>query len=99
MGVDISVVVPIYNVENYLKQCLNSLLKQTLNNIEIILVDDGSPDHSGIIADEYAKNYSNIKVIHQKNSGLGPARNTGILHASGEYVGNILNTMSKKKRF
>lgn len=89
MGVDISVVVPIYNVENYLEQCLNSLLKQTLKNIEIILVDDGSPDNSGIIADEYAKKYNNIKVIHQKNSGLGPARNTGILHASGEYVGFV----------
>jgi len=89
MGVDISVVVPIYNVEEYLEQCISSLLKQTLKNIEIILVDDGSPDNSGKIADEYAQKYNNIKVVHQKNSGLGPARNTGILHATGDYVGFV----------
>ena len=85
----VSIVVPIYNVEKYLKQCIDSLLNQTLKDIEIILVDDGTPDLAGQIADEYASNYANVKVIHQKNAGLGPARNTGIKHASGEYVGFV----------
>ena len=86
MSPKVSVVVPIYNVEKYLKQCVESLLNQTLKEIEIILVDDESPDLSGKIADEYEKKYSNIKTIHKKNGGLGPARNTGLEHATGEYV-------------
>lgn len=82
----VSVVVPIYNVENYLKQCVDSLLNQTLDNIEIILVNDGTQDSSGKIADEYGDMFQNVKVIHQKNAGLGPARNTGIENATGEYI-------------
>lgn len=85
----VSVVVPIYNVEPYLKECVDSLLSQTLEDIEILLVDDGSPDRCGEIADEYAWKDSRITVIHQKNAGLGPARNTGIAHAIGEYVGFV----------
>jgi glycosyltransferase EpsJ len=85
----VSVVVPIYNVERYLRQCVDSLLAQTLKNIEIILVDDGSPDSSGAIADEYADAYGNVICIHQNNSGLGPARNTGIAHAHGDYIGFV----------
>lgn len=83
----LSVVVPIYNVESYISVCLDSLLAQTLDGIEIIAVDDGSTDYSGVIADQYAERYENITVIHRVNGGLGPARNTGIEHAHGEYVG------------
>lgn len=85
----VSIVVPIYNVERYLCKCVDSLLAQSLADIEILLVDDGSPDNSGKIADEYAHNETRVKVFHQKNAGLGPARNIGILHASGEYVGFV----------
>ncbi len=85
----ISIVVPIYEVEKYLENCINSLLVQTLDNIEIILVDDGSVDKSGMIADSYAGKYSFIKVVHQKNKGLGPARNTGMKIATGEYIGFV----------
>lgn len=85
----VSIVVPIYNVEPYLRACVYSLLKQTLHDTEIVLVDDGSPDRSGQIADELSDQYENIKVVHQKNSGLGPARNTGIEHAVGEYIGFV----------
>lgn len=85
----VSVVVPIYNVEPYLKECVDSLLAQTLEDIEILLIDDGSPDRCGEIADEYARKDSRITAIHQKNAGLGPARNTGIAHAIGEYVGFV----------
>ena len=85
----VSVVVPIYNVEPYLKKCVESLLSQTLEDIEILLVDDGSPDRCGEIADEYAAREPRVKAFHQKNAGLGPARNTGIEHATGEYVGFV----------
>ena len=82
----ISVVVPIYNVENYLRQCIESLLAQTFTPYEVILVDDGSTDGSGKIADEYAEKYNLIRVIHKDNAGLGYARNTGIEHAKGDWV-------------
>ncbi|TPF85852.1 hypothetical protein BW13_08495 [Bifidobacterium sp. UTCIF-37] len=85
----VSVVVPIYNVERYLRICVDSLLRQTLPSMEIILVDDGSPDSSGRIADELAAEHDCVKTVHQQNGGLGPARNTGIEHASGEYVGFV----------
>lgn len=85
----VSIVVPIYNVEQYLGYCVDSLLAQTLDNIEIVLVDDGSPDSSGAIAEEYAKKDCRIKVVHRSNGGLGPARNTGIEKSSGEYVGFV----------
>lgn len=82
----ISVIVPIYNVENYIHQCLDSIVSQTYEDIEIILVDDGSPDHCGEICEEYAKKDSRIIVIHQENGGLSAARNTGLDIAHGEYI-------------
>ena len=82
----ISVIVPVYNVEKYLRQCLDSVLSQTYKNIEVIMVDDGSPDGCGMICEEYASKYANFKVIHKENAGLGMARNTGLEHVTGEYV-------------
>jgi glycosyltransferase involved in cell wall biosynthesis len=85
----VSIIVPIYNVEKYIRQCIDSLINQTLQDIEIILVDDGSPDNCGSIIDEYASNDDRIKVIHQVNIGLGMARNSGLSLASGEYIGFV----------
>lgn len=82
----ISVIVPVYNVEKYLDRCVNSLLNQTIDNIEIILVDDGSPDLCPQMCDKYASIHSNIKVVHKQNAGLGMACNTGLNIAVGEYV-------------
>ena len=86
MNEKLTVVVPVYNVENYLRKCIDSILAQTINVSEIILVDDGSTDQSGNIADEYASKYSWIRTIHQPNGGLAAARNTGINAATGEYI-------------
>lgn len=83
----ISVIVPIYKVkEEYLRQCIESLTKQTYTNIEIILVNDGTPDNGGAICDEYAKQDNRIKVIHQENQGVSAARNNGINKASGDWI-------------
>lgn len=82
----ISVIVPVYNVEKYLGKCVDSLLGQTYRELEIILVDDGSPDRCGEICDAYAKKDHRIKVIHKENGGLSDARNAGIKKASGEYL-------------
>lgn len=82
----ISIVVPVYNVEKYLGACVDSILNQTYNNIEIILVDDGSTDRSGEICDEYAQKNNNIRVIHCENKGPGEARNAGIDIMVGNYV-------------
>ena len=82
----ISVIVPVYNVEKYIFQCVDSILNQTYRNIEIIIVDDGSTDKSSKICDEYQLKDSRVRVIHQKNKGLGGARNTGLKFATGEYV-------------
>ncbi len=82
----ISVVVPIYNVETYLKECIESIINQTYKNLEIILVDDGSTDNCGNICEEYALKDSRIKVIHKENGGLSSARNAGIDIATGEYI-------------
>lgn len=82
----ISIIVPVYNVEQYLDACLMSILKQTYNNIEIILVDDGSTDRSGKKCDEYAEKDSRIKVIHKENGGLSDARNKGISVSNGSYI-------------
>ena len=85
----VSIVIPIYKVEKYLRECLDSVINQTLDDIEIILVDDGSPDNCPQICDEYAKKDSRIKVIHKENGGYGAAVNTGIQNATGEYIGII----------
>ena len=82
----ISVIIPIYNVEEWLWQCVESVLKQTYDDLEIILVDDGSTDNSPAICDKYVKEDSRIKVIHKKNGGLSDARNAGIEVSSGEYI-------------
>lgn len=82
----ISVIVPVYNVINYLERCIDSLLAQTYKNIMIILIDDGSTDGSEQICDEYARKNNNIMVIHQKNQGLGCARNSGLQIANGEFI-------------
>ena len=83
---DVSVIVPIYNTSKYLKQCLESLIAQTLKNIEIILIDDGSTDNSGQICDDYASRDRRIKVIHKKNEGLSAARNDGLEVSKAPYV-------------
>lgn len=79
-------IIPVYNVEKYLRKCVDSVLNQSYKNLEIILVDDGSLDRSPEICDEYRKRHSNIKVIHKQNAGLGMARNSGIDIAVGDYV-------------
>ena len=82
----ISIVIPIYKVEKYLRECIDSVLKQTYSQLEIILVDDGSPDNCGAICDEYAASDSRIHVIHKENGGLSDARNAGMKIASGKYI-------------
>lgn len=82
----ISVIIPIYNVQDFLERCVNSVVKTNADEVEIVLVDDGSTDRSSNICDEYVKKYRNIKVIHQQNGGLSVARNAGIDVASGEYL-------------
>lgn len=85
----VSVIVPVYKVEPYLRECVESILAQTLEDIEIILVDDGSPDNCGAICDEYAAKDSRITVIHKKNGGLSDARNAGLDIAVGDYIGFV----------
>ena len=82
----ISVIVPIYKVEPYLRRCLDSIVNQTYRNLEIILVDDGSPDNCGNICDEYAQKDLRIEVIHKENGGLSSARNIAIDKANGDYL-------------
>lgn len=82
----ISIIVPVYKVEKYLPKCINSILAQTYTNLELILVDDGSPDNCGKICDEYARKDSRIKVIHQQNGGVVVARNAGIKKSTGKYL-------------
>ena len=86
MNPKISVVLPIYNVEKYLEKCIETVLKQTYSNIEIILVDDGATDSSPQICDKYAKLDNRIRVIHKVNGGLSDARNAGTAVATGEYI-------------
>lgn len=85
----ISVIVPIYNVEAYLDRCVKSIVNQSYKDLEIILVDDGSPDHCGEMCDQWAQKDSRIKVIHKKNGGLSDARNAGIEIATGNYLGFV----------
>jgi len=85
----ISVIIPVYNVEQYLHRCLDSLIAQTYGNIELIIINDGSTDGSGRICDEYAVKDSRIRVIHQSNNGLSAALNTGLKKATGNYIGFV----------
>lgn len=82
----VSVIIPVYNVENYLKRCIDSVLRQTYENLDIILVDDGSTDQSGTICDNYTKSDSRVRVLHKDNGGQSDARNAGIEIAKGEYL-------------
>lgn len=101
----ISVIVCVYGAEKYIHKCLDSLVAQKYEPLEIVLIDDGSPDKCPAICDEYAAKYSNIKLVHQKNAGYGTARNRGIALASGDYIGfvdpddwvepNMISTMAE----
>lgn len=82
----ISIIIPVYNVEQYLEKCIDSVLNQTISNLEIILVNDGSKDNSGLICDKYAVVDKRITVVHKQNGGLSDARNCGIKHSSGDYI-------------
>ena len=85
----ISIIIPVYKVEKYLEKCIKSVLDQTYKNLQIILVDDGSPDNCGNICDDYARVDNRIEVIHKANGGLSDARNVGLKAARGEYIGFV----------
>ena len=85
-NISISVIITVYNIEQYIVECIESVLEQDYKNIEVILVDDGSEDHSGKICDTYATNYTNIRVIHKNNGGQSEAKNVGVAVAKGEYI-------------
>ena len=85
----ISIIVPVYNVEKYLNRCIDSILVQTYQNIEVLLIDDGSPDDSGKICDEYALIDSRVRVFHKENGGVSSARNLGLKEAKGDYIGFV----------
>ena len=89
MSYKISVIVPVYNAEQYLNQCIDSILNQTIDSLELLLLNDGSKDNSGAICDEYAKKYDNIRVFHLENGGPSRARNIGISEANGKFVGFV----------
>lgn len=95
----LTVIVPIYNVEKYLRRCIDSILVQTYGKLEIILVDDGSTDRSGQICDEYAQKDQRIKVIHKINGGSADARNTGLENATGEFIGFVDSETGSKSNF
>ena len=82
----VSVIVPVYKAEKYLHRCINSILNQTYDNIEVILIDDGSPDNSGVICDLYAEKDQRVKVFHKKNEGVSVARNIGLDNSTGAYI-------------
>lgn len=85
----ISIIIPVYNTENYLEKCISSVINQSYTNLEILLVDDGSTDGSGIICDKYAKKDQRVKVFHKKNGGASTARNLGLRYAKGEFIGFV----------
>lgn len=85
----VSVIVPVYNCENYIEKCLGSIISQTLQPIELILIDDGSTDKTASIIDKFALAYNNIVVVHQENEGVSSARNAGLILAQGEYIGFV----------
>lgn len=82
----LTIIVPIYNTENYLSECIDSILNQSYKNIELILINDGSTDNSGFICDEYSRRNKRIKIIHTENKGVSHARNIGLSIAKGEYI-------------
>ena len=95
----LSVIVPVYNVEKYLAECVDSLLNQTLSDMEIFLVDDGSKDSSGAICDRYAKEYPDkVKCLHIDNGGQGRARNFALPMAQGEYLGTKSSAAGRTRR-
>lgn len=85
----ISIIIPVYNVEKYLDRCVNSVVNQTYKNLEIIIVDDGSPDNCPALCDEWAKKDSRITVLHKQNGGLSSARNFGFSHSNGEFISYV----------
>lgn len=85
----VSVIIPAYNIEDYIGRCLDSIISQTYKNLEIIVVDDGSRDRTGEILDDYVKKDPRMKVVHKKNGGVSSARNTGIDIAEGDYIGFV----------
>ncbi|MDD7136018.1 MAG: glycosyltransferase family 2 protein [Bacteroidales bacterium] len=85
----VSIIVPVYNIENYIRVCIESILAQTYESFELILVDDGSKDNSGILCDEYAAIDSRVKVIHKENGGVSSARNTGLQQAKGKWIMHV----------
>lgn len=87
--IKVSLIIPVYNIQNYIERCINSLLKQTFNNLELIFIDDGSKDNSGAILEDYKKRYSNIIVVHKNNEGVLKARIDGMKISNGDYVGFI----------
>ena len=89
MDILISIIVPVYKVEKYLRRCIDSILAQTYQNIEVLLIDDGSPDNSGEICDEYAERDSRVRVFHKPNDGVSSARNLGLKEAKGQYIGFV----------
>ena len=88
-GIEVSVIVPVYNVEKFIRQCLLSVERQTYRDYELIIIDDGSTDQSGAICDQYAQTHRNVTVIHQDNQGLSAARNNGVRIAKGDYISFI----------
>ena len=85
----ISIIVPVFNTEKYVKKCIESILCQSYKNIELIIIDDGSTDNSGLIIDEYSMLDSRIKVVHKQNGGQASARNIGLDLAKGDYIGFV----------
>ena len=83
---EISVIVPVYNVDNYIEQCVESVVNQKYSDFELLLIDDGSKDRSGKICDRYAENDARIKVVHQQNKGVSVARNVGVALSTGKYI-------------
>ena len=89
----VSIIVPIYKAENYINRCVDSILNQTFKDFELLLIDDGSPDKSGYICDEYAKKDNRIRVIHKKNGGVSSARQKGQDEAIGDYTRDCLEML------
>lgn len=87
--VRVTIIVPVYNAENQIKKCIDSILCQNMEEIEVVIVDDGSTDNSGRICDKYAQQDKRIRVIHKKNEGVSIARNTGLDVVVGEYIGFV----------